>query len=148
MSFMNATPHINDVPHNLHPATVDLQGTRYKLTGYTTAPTSQEQETASLLPTLQQEIDLLDSSAKWALTMARQLRERSKTLQPWPLPMARTKTHVARRPWSLKVLTRLDVSAQTMSFPAAQRIKARIEVNCRVYTVLSWQFLWFVRFMG
>jgi hypothetical protein len=33
MSFMNATPNLNDVPHDLHPATVDLQGTRYRLTG-------------------------------------------------------------------------------------------------------------------
>ena len=28
---MNATPNLNDVPHDLHPATFDLQGTRYKL---------------------------------------------------------------------------------------------------------------------
>jgi len=59
--------HPNDVPHDLHPATIDRQGTRYKLTGYTTALTGQEQEPASPRPTLQQEIDLLDLSAKWAL---------------------------------------------------------------------------------
>jgi len=43
----------------------------------------------------------------------------------------RTKTHMARRPWLLKELARLDVSAQTMLFPVPQSIKARIEVNCR-----------------
>jgi hypothetical protein len=68
MSFIHENSiHSNDVPHDLHPATINLQGTRYKLTGYTTAPIRQEQETTSLRPTLQQEIDLLDSSAKWAL---------------------------------------------------------------------------------
>jgi hypothetical protein len=37
MSFIHEiSTHSNDVPHNLHPANIDLQGTQYKLTGYTT----------------------------------------------------------------------------------------------------------------
>jgi hypothetical protein len=68
MSFIHEkSTHPNDVPHDLYPATVNRQGTRYKLTRYTTALTGQEQEPASPRPTLQQEIDLLDPSAKWAL---------------------------------------------------------------------------------
>ena len=55
---------------------------------------------------------------------------------------------MARRPWSLKVFARLGRIRTDNLFPVAQSIKPRIEVNCLVYTVLSWHFLWFVRFMG
>jgi len=61
MSFIHEiSTHPNDVPHDLHPATAKGHDTN---SGYTTALTGQEQEPASLRPTLQQEVDLLDPSA-------------------------------------------------------------------------------------
>jgi hypothetical protein len=126
MSFIYETStNSNDVPHNIYPATIDSQGTRYSLTGYTTAPIRHGQETASFVlrfsKRLTHSTHRLNGLFKISrvLTTVRQLREQSKTLQPWQLAKDSTKTHMARRLWSLKVLARLDVYAQIMLFPAA-----------------------------